>query len=276
MPELPEVENVRRSLIPHLVGHTLTEARLLRADVCTTENAATPTPADLLQGATVRSIERRGKQLAVVADTGRVLNIHLGMSGQVLVRPANPTPEEKHVHAVWTTAARSIIFKDPRRFGGLWTFSTFEALLISRWRMLGPDALDADPLTWVASLRRGRRCIKATLLDQSVVAGIGNIYADEALHRAGVHPATLSHRLSPARASALGDSVRRVLAEAVEAGGSTLRDYRNADGVSGRQQEKHLVYGRSGERCLACSAPLRTATLAQRTTVWCPRCQTKR
>ena len=281
MPELPEVENVRRSLIPHLVGHTIRSASLLRPDICTTDSGHPPSPASLLCDANIDRIERKGKQLAVIATDGRVLSIHLGMTGQVLARATPPDPSEKHVHALWTTSTNPsnpsfILFKDPRRFGGLWTFPSIASLHALRWSLLGPDALDAPPDAWSAALRRGHRPIKAALLDQTSVAGVGNIYADEALFRTGIRPTTSTHRLTIAAATALAANVQALLAQAVEAGGSTLRDYRNADGVAGTQQLEHHVYGRSSQTCLRCGSPLQTAQVGQRTTVWCPKCQPAR
>lgn len=224
------------------------------------------------------SIERLGKQLAIVADTGRVLSVHLGMTGQVLVRTSAPEQSEKHVHAVWTTndPPAFMIFKDPRRFGGLWTFPNLESLRANRWSGLGPDALDADPASWAKGLRAGKRAVKAAMLDQAVVAGIGNIYADEALFRAGIRPGTLTSRVPTVQAENLARITQKLLAEAVEAGGSTLRDYRNADGASGSQQLKHRVYGRGKLPCLRCGKPLQSGTVAQRTTVWCSACQPAR
>ena len=278
MPELPEVENVRRSLIPHLVGCSILRAGLLRSDVCTTFDGSSPTSLNLLEGGRITLIERRGKQLAIVADDGRVLSIHLGMTGQVLVRPAPPEPSEKHVHALWTIEGSEtlVIFKDPRRFGGLWTFPDLASLHRLRWSGLGPDGLADAPETWAEGLRAGRRAVKAAMLDQSVVAGVGNIYADEALFRAGIRPSLLTSRLSAAQAANLAQRTRTLLEEAVEAGGSTLRDYRNADGESGSQQLAHRVYGRGGLPCLVCGSKLRIGVVAQRTTVWCPSCQAGR
>jgi len=275
VPELPEVETVRRSLTPHLVGETILSATLFRADICETHDQRPATDDTLLAHATIARIDRKGKQLALIATDGRVLNIHLGMSGQVLIRDQHPEATENHVHALWTTSgSRAVmIFKDPRRFGGLWTFPTIDLLNERRWSLLGPDALDALPSVWAPALRRGDRAVKAALLDQRAVAGVGNIYADEALFRIGIRPTTRTKRLSIAASLQLATTVRSVLAESVAARGSTLRDYRDADGFPGRQQLEHRVYGRSGQTCLTCGSRLRGGQVGQRTTVWCPKCQ---
>lgn len=269
MPELPEVETVRRSLAPHLLGQTIATAKALRNDFITGARS----PADLLQGATIQRIDRRGKQLAVIAASGRVVIVQLGMSGQVLAAPSNsqlPT----HVHALWTihSSSTAILFRDPRRFGGLTTLRT-PAQLEAAWQHLGPDglAITGDQL-WPA-LHTSSRAIKPALLDQQTVAGVGNIYADEALFMAGIHPKALCRRLSRSRIEQLAHSIREVLATAVNARGSTLRDYRDADGQVGSYAALHRVYGRGGLPCTVCGKPLRRFVLGQRTTVACSTCQ---
>lgn len=278
MPELPEVESVRRSLSPGLTGSTITRATLLRADIVTGDAG----PADLLQGQRVVELRRRGKQLAILADSGRVLLVHLGMTGQL--RWHNPQPSagrHDHVHARWSVrparpkpgeSGATLIFRDPRRFGGLWTLPTPAALDV-HWSRLGPDALEITGEALGAAGQRSRRAIKALLLDQAALAGVGNIYADEALFAASIHPRRRASSLSDEEAQRLAASVRAVLAAAIDAGGSTLRDYVSGDGVPGGFQERHAVYGRAGRPCTRCGSRLASALIAQRTTVWCPRCQ---
>ncbi len=276
MPELPEVESLRRSLEPHIRGGVVVRAQLLRADFCTPSHDGNTTPADLLEGATIAGTLRHGKQLAIIAQDGRVMCVHLGMSGQVLVRGTDD-PHPTHTHAAWELREPSgrvvrLLFRDPRRFGGLWTFPTLDALRQTLWKELGPDALTASPEHF-EPVADSRRAIKAVLLDQSVLAGVGNIYADEALHRAGVRPAAAACRLGQPDYVKLAVSVREVLKAAVKAGGSTLRDYVNADGEAGWATINHAVYGRQGLPCVRCGATLRHGTIGQRTTVWCPVCQ---
>lgn len=278
MPELPEVESVRRSLLPHLIGARIASATLLRPDICESFNARgqpiTTRPANLLLGARITQLARRGKQLAVIADDGRTLCVHLGMTGQVLAQPREAVVTHTHVHARWTThSGTTILFRDPRRFGGLWTFPSEEALRRARWSTLGPDALDASGPALSAAGRKSLRPIKALLLDQSVLAGVGNIYADEALFAARIPPRLRADRLAAASYEALAASIRAVLTRAIQAGGSTLRDYRDANGQSGLAARNHAVYGRAGQPCLICTLPLATAVIAQRTTVWCKQCQ---
>lgn len=299
MPELPEVETVRRTLLPRVVNSTVLAAKLLRRDVLIapgdpaggfarqrTRPAAQPArllPADLLERCTIRDVLRRGKQLAILAQDAagaeHALIIQLGMSGQLFLEDSG-TPEPghtAHVHALWMLDARAsgatrLVFRDPRRFGGLRILRSREAL-DEHWRQLGPDALVLTPSHLHACARGSARAIKALLMDQAAVAGIGNIYADEALFRARVRPSRPARRLKQAEAEALAAAVREVLREAVEARGSTLRDYRDADGREGDFQARHAVYGRGGMPCTRCRGRLRSAVLGQRTTVWCPSCQ---
>lgn len=286
MPELPEVERLRCTLLPHLLGHRFERVRVRRAGVIDGPR----TPRALLVGGTgssIARIARRGKQMALVAHDSRVLVIHLGMTGQVLCQPAanlgraasaeGPLPagavNDPHVHVMWTTEIGTrVVFRDPRRFGGLWPLAG-PAALDRRWAALGPDALTIAPEALAAGLAGSRRAIKAALLDQTVLAGVGNIYADEACFIAGVRPARKAQRLKGDEITRLAGAIRTVLSSAVAAGGSTLRDYRNADGEAGTFVSQHAVYGRGGKPCLRCGTTLRQATLAQRTTVWCPNCQ---
>lgn len=286
MPELPEVERVRRSLLPHLIGRRVARATLHRADICHSYQRTrqgisekSTTPKDLLQGDTVASLLRHGKQLAIIAASGRVITVHLGMSGQLLWKSDAVDLPKGHIHAQWliTTAKGArhgrLFFRDPRRFGGLWTFDSLASLQEARWSSLGPDALDATGEDLHAALHASRRPIKAALLDQGVIAGVGNIYADEALYLAAIKPRRLASRVSPAEYSRLAEAIRTVLERSITSGGSTLRDYVDAEGRKGSAQDAHAVYGRAGKPCRQCARKLRQAQVGGRTTVWCPHCQ---
>ena len=226
----------------------------------------------MLQGTRLERIDRRGKFLAIIAADGGALGVHLGMTGQLLWAARGRRLPRDHVHATWRLDDGSrLIFRDPRRFGGLWLAPSRDEL--PPWRGLGPDALTLEPQAYYGLLAGVRRPIKAALLDQHLLAGVGNIYADEALHEARIYPRTTASELSGSQATALGRAVARLLATAVEAGGSTLRDYRGAEGDPGSFQSQHRVYGRGGQPCRACQTTLAVELLAQRTTVWCPACQ---
>lgn len=285
MPELPEVERVRRTIEPAVVGARISRAELIRADFCCaarTGRASRATPADLLHGAVVQSVVRRGKQFALVAADGRVLCFHLGMSGQVVhTTPGSRTLELSHVHARWELDRQgkpggTLHFRDPRRFGGLWAFPTVADLEQARWSSLGPDALQATGAHLAEVFKGSRRAVKAALLDQTVLAGVGNIYADEALFDARIHPMTPCRRLTIERLDRLAAAIRAVLSNAISAGGSTLRDFVDAQGSRGSYQRDHKVYGRAGESCTRCGVPLQSRQVAQRTTVFCPRCQDRK
>ncbi len=290
MPELPEVERTRRSLEPHLLGATITRATLRRRDICTTFRGDTGSTRgrtlarDLLAGAHITTLARRGKQLALIAGDQRTVIIQLGMTGQVLFVPRGGTPRQPdHIHAEWRIARDSgedlgrILFRDPRRFGELTTYESPAAVEAHRWARLGPDALDTPTPDLAAALglaiAGSQRAIKAALLDQGVIAGVGNIYADEALFLARIDPRRLCLTLTPADVAALAARIREVLERSVALGGSTLRDYVDADGRRGTTQLTHAVYARAGQPCITCGATLTGDRLAQRATVWCPACQ---
>ena len=299
MPELPEVETLRRSLEPTLVGARVESVLVLRRDVVVVpgdpdggfsrqRSPRPPTPLEpgvLLEGATVVSLERHGKDLALLARDGRALRVHLGMTGQLRLRPSG-SDAPTHEHVRWTLSRTEsprtgatppiLSFIDPRRFGGVWAYSSLAGLRSSRWDRLGPDALTVTPEALTPRLRSSRRAIKAALLDQATLAGVGNIYADEALFLARVSPRRLASSLRAREIEALASAIRDVLARAIQARGSTLRDFVDASGEAGYAQLTHMVYGRGGEACRACGRPLRSATIAQRTTVWCPGCQGSR
>ncbi len=275
MPELPEVEHLRRTLARALRARRVTSAALHRDDVCETDHGRAPTAPDLLVGGLFESALRRGKHLAITVEDGRVLCVHLGMSGQLLlVRDGRTPARADHIHASWTLDDGSrLLFRDPRRFGGLRTFADLEGVRVAIWSRLGPDAWTIQGPVLRARLGNSRRCIKAALLDQAVLAGVGNIYADEALFMASLNPRRLARSLTPADCDRLADALRETLTAAVQARGSTLRDYVDSEGRPGTAQVLHKVYGRAGQPCPRCSRTLRAIDLGQRTTVYCTRCQ---
>lgn len=267
MPELPEVENVRLGLAP-VIGQRITRAELFRLDIISPRITKGDVARVLLEGATLDRVDRRGKQLALIADDGRALGVHLGMTGELsLTQPQSA--RTKHEHARWTfESGLALAFRDPRRFGG------FRADALDRiFAALGPDALNIDATHLYEACRRSTRTVKAALLDQSILAGVGNIYADESLFRAGIRPTRRCVRVSVNEWERLAAAIRGILAQAIMSGGSTISDYRKPDGAAGTAQNLHLVYGRSGEACFTCRTNLRSALVAQRTTVWCPSCQ---
>jgi formamidopyrimidine-DNA glycosylase len=290
LPELPEVETIVADLRPHLVGRTIVSCELPFPRI-----VRHPEPEefiDSIAGMRIESVGRRGKFIMVGLGDGMLLVVHLGMTGQLRLVDAD-APVETHTHAIFTLDAdvapppalratsqqvgsrRHLRYRDPRRFGRL-LLGTEEALLLSKTLpRLGPEPIDpgfaADEL--YRRLRRRRTSLKAVLLDQAAIAGVGNIYADESLHRARLRPDRLASSVSRKSAQRLHESLRVSLQVAIENRGSSVDTYRDAWGELGGQQEELLVYGRAGEPCFTCGRPLSVIRLAGRTTVFCRRCQ---
>lgn len=267
MPELPEVETVRRGLL-HLLAPPLEIRRL----TCTRADLRHPLPgaaAHRLLPSRLTTIRRRGKYLLWELESGLLLN-HLSMSGSWRLLTGPPA---RHDHCLLDLAdGRRLAYRDPRRFGDL-AFPVDETT-DPRLCRLGPEpfdpALDTD---WPKALRSRRTAIKSLLLDQGLIAGIGNIYANEALFRAGIRPHTSAATIGPRRARRLLLSLRTVLREAIAAGGSTISDFRHAGGSTGYFQHCFQVYGRSGLPCQHCARPIRSQLIGGRASFYCPRCQ---
>ncbi len=280
MPELPEVETVRRGLQVQVMGRRITRVEVGRErSVRRTSRQAV---IDGLTGATILSVNRRGKYLLCPLDTGDELMMHLRMSGRLLVADAG-TERPSHTHVVMHLAgepAQELWFVDPRTFGEVVVFDPANvAVELPELARMGIDPI-ADGLTraqFAGLLRSRSRQIKALLLDQHVIAGIGNIYCDESLHLAGVRWDRRSDAITPREITKLHAAIMTVLSEAIEAGGSTLADtqYVGVDGESGWFQLSHRVYDRGGQRCLTCGrANIVKVAVAGRGTHYCPRCQT--
>lgn len=216
--------------------------------------------------------------MAIITESGRALVVQLGMTGTLERMNASdgPNAPDAHTHAVWTLDSGARFgFHDPRRFGGLRVLAS-RAELEAHWALLGPDALTISGEQLHSALAGSKRAIKGVLLDQGVLAGVGNIYADESLFRSGINPRFRADRLSGVQAKLLAASIREILTQAVSDGGSTVRDYADAEGKPGSYQSRHAVYGRGGLPCQTCGQTLATGLLTQRTTVWCRGCQPAR
>lgn len=269
MPELPEVENVRLTLLPHVQGIRVKKVTICRPDVVT----GLATPQSLLQGKVIANVIRHGKQLAILADDAQqtTVNVHLGMTGR-LMRVTGSLPA--HCHIQWDLAnGDKLVFIDPRRFGGLWTFDAWVDLKTQRWDKLGPDALKITASGLAAGLLKTKRALKAALLDQNLVAGLGNIYVDELCFMCGIRPNRMACELTVKDYRLLVREMRKLLKTAIKCGGSTLRDYVMVNGQSGKYQNLHKVYGRTGKPCVTCGMILHGMLLAGRTTVFCSHCQ---
>ncbi len=270
MPELPEVETTRRGLLPHLEG------KVIKALVVRNRALRQPVAKGLAQkvaGAAIHSIRRRGKYL--LFDCGRgTLIVHLGMSGRLwLVGDGADVDKHDHFDLVLNDG-KVLRFKDPRRFG-LLLWSDKDPLAHPLLKDIGPEpfapAFNGEYLR--TQTRTRSAAIKLVLMDSHVVAGVGNIYASEALFRAGIRPTTAARRLSRKHCDLLVQKVRETLQDAIDAGGSSLRDYVNSSGEAGYFQDKFNVYDRAGEPCFKCGGSIKSIRQGQRATYYCPRCQ---
>jgi len=270
MPELPEVETTRRGLEPYLLGQRV------RAVQVRQRSLRWPVPRALerdLPGQDIDCVRRRAKYLLLDTAAGTLIS-HLGMSGSYrLVRPGTPPAAHDHVD-IGLASGWVLRYTDPRRFGCLlWTRR--DPAQHRLLRDLGPEPLEGGfSGEYLYRRARGRRgAIKPFIMDAGIVVGVGNIYASESLHRAGIHPRRPAGRVSLARMQRLAGTIRQVLGEAITAGGTTLRDFAGSDGQPGYFSRSLMVYGRAGEPCLRCGASLRQEVMGQRSTYFCPACQ---
>lgn len=270
MPELPEVETTRRGIAPHILGATI-EALVVREP-----RLRWPVPPDLpgrLRNLAIRSVRRRGKYLLLGTDAGTLI-LHLGMSGSLRIT-APDTPLRKHDHLDFRFGnGLALRFHDPRRFGCLlWTEDEPEThpLLAD----LGPEPLTPDFTGRHLHAKAAGRglAVKLFIMDSHVVVGVGNIYANESLFRAGISPTRPAGRISPDRYEKLADAIKAVLEASIEQGGTTLRDFVNEAGNPGYFRQTLQVYERAGEPCRRCGAEIKLARLGQRATYWCGKCQ---
>jgi formamidopyrimidine-DNA glycosylase len=272
MPELPEVESVRRSLEPAILGRRVTAVVAVRPDYLTPPGA----PLARLLGHAFTPTLRHGKKLFCPLDDGQTLLFHLGMTGFLEVA-ASATPPEPHTHLILALDdGRQLRMSDPRRFGGVWYYPSLAAALAAEVEnKLGPDALiiTAEHLAERWHAAPSAATLKARLLGQKDIAGLGNIYVDEALWQARLHPLQRVRRLRSPEIARLVSAIHEVLNRSIRLGGTTIRDYRNADGEPGQFARQLSVYGRGGQPCRACQALLIQQTLAGRTTVYCKSCQ---
>jgi formamidopyrimidine-DNA glycosylase len=270
MPELPEVETTLRGIAPHLNKQRVADV------VIRNPKLRWPIPGnlpELLRGQTIRELRRRGKYLLVEFDHGTLI-LHLGMSGSLRIQPEGTTVE-KHDHFDLVLAAGQLLrLRDPRRFGAvLWHAGDVaqHPLLAA----LGPEPLEHNfDSEYLHRVTRSRSvAIKQAIMDGHLVVGVGNIYANEALFRAGIRPQLAANKLSLPRCQRLAQNIKEVLLEAIQQGGSTLRDFVHSDGSSGYFQQSYFVYGRTGEPCRVCGTSIKQIKQGQRSTFYCPACQ---
>lgn len=272
MPELPEVEIIRGQLEKELVG-----ARIAACELGLPRLVTHPTPLGYrrgLKGRRVECVARRGKYLLIELEGDRELVLHLGMTGSLMLSPHHGE-RPRHTHIVFQLEdGRDLLYVDPRTFGETALLGRGDREPLPGLHRMGPEPLSGEfTCEELASALRGKCRVKSALLDQSRVAGIGNIYADESLHRAGVNPLRRLDTLSPAEIECIHAAVREVLREAISRGGSSVSDYVNLRGERGGFQDSHRVYRREGEPCSTCGTAIRREVISGRSSYFCPRCQ---
>ncbi len=273
MPELPEVETVTRGLKEHALGLTIVGVEVCHSGVIV---GPPETFAESLRRRRIQSVDRKGKVLVVElgseGEPARYLVVRLGMTGQLTLQPREaPLEPHTHVRLAFDQDSRELRFRDVRRFGNL---RSLDAVELSKFlARLGPDAQRATPEQFLAAMRGRRGAIKSWLMNQQALAGLGNIYADEALFAARIHPLAQPGRVATAKAMALYHAIQKVLARAVARQGTSFRDYLDIEGRPGRFAIRLKVYQRTGEPCRRCKTKIRRVVIGGRSSHFCPRCQ---
>jgi len=288
MPELPEVESVVRALAPLLTGRSIKSVRVLNRSTL----SGSPRQPACLAGRRVEDVRRRGKYIYVALDEHMAMLVHLRMTGWLGVKSAAQVAEEqdKFVRVVFELGSHSpnakskepgakrrelLLFRDIRKFGRVWCGRREELIALHSFNKLGPEPLAITAAAFTARLRARRGRLKSLLLDQKFLAGLGNIYADEALFEAGLHPLAQAHRVKPASAARLHAAIQKVLKRSIKAGGSSIGDYLHPDGTPGWFQRELKAYGREGEPCARCPGTIKRLVVGQRGTWFCGKCQKK-
>jgi len=268
MPELPEVETIVGDLRRDILGRKITGVRYLTRSVWRKK----PPRAVLLLGARVNQISRRGKHILIHLSNEYTLVFHLKMTGRLTYENSSD-PRRKHTHLILNLDKGQLRFNDIRRFGYIDLVGVGKLENLDYLEALGPDAMEISKDEFIRLLKSKKRIIKSLLVDQSVLAGLGNIYTDEALHLARIHPRRVSARLSVSKLARLHDAILETLRKALAARGSSVDNYVDGRGAKGSFQEQHLVYGREGKPCRTCGRPIRRLTIGSRSTHYCPECQ---
>lgn len=280
MPELPEVETIIRNLNTNLCGQKLLSIDFRRRDIIAEKLNSVSVEAII--GESIIKVFRHGKYLLFQFTNNLLMIIHLRMTGKLLYLPLLSQEENdyyinhKHTHVIFTFSEGQLLFNDVRRFGKIYFSKLDNSISLEKLLNSGPDALSdkfSDDYLYERAQRSPKKAIKTFLLDQKIVAGIGNIYADECLFLAGIKPNRVAASLSKEESVVLHDKIISVLKDSILSGGTTFSDYRTADNHKGNFQNKLFVYGRSGETCRNCCNNLETIKIAGRTTVYCPNCQ---
>jgi formamidopyrimidine-DNA glycosylase len=269
MPELPEVETTRRAIEPVLIGNTFTNIDVLRPNMTLFD----PSFGDRLRGKAVQSVVRKGKYLILQLNDPHVLILHLKMSGRLGLRKPDDEPLRYERIRFHMSNGQLLIFNDPRTLGRAYLVQASQLDAHTPLKTLGPDALTVNQETFAKRLRKRRGILKAVLLNQSFVAGIGNIYADEACFLAGIDPNRLTESLSDTEIERLHTAVIDTLEKGIRNMGTSFSDFADLFGKPGKNQHSLQVYGRAGKACFTCGTTLQRSVVGQRGTVWCTSCQ---
>ena len=274
MPELPEVETIVRSLAPKLKGLRIRAIKILYPPIL---RDGSPGLIAQLRGKKIRGVRRRGKMIIIDCEEDMSLLVHLKMTGMFLFSSTDE-PIDKHTHFIisFQDRQKELRFRDVRKFGFISCFRTAEASSVDEFKVLGPEPLEIGLAAFQKLFQRRKARLKSLLLDQRFLAGIGNIYADEILFQARLHPLTSASRLRHSELRRMYEAIKDVLGRAIACQGSTIRDYRDAVGQEGRFQDFHQVYGREGLACSICGRGIRRLRLSGRSTFYCPGCQKKK
>lgn len=285
MPELPEVETIARGLRQTIVGKKISQVKAIFPGVVKQDCSLF---AETIKHREVEGVRRRGKYLLIDLSGGKMLLIHLGMTGNLLFtrsagcrgkessrRRSRRKSPDKHDHLIFEFCDTDLVlrYNDQRKFGKLKACESYREREVSELKKLGPESVDVSSSDFVEIFRKRNGRIKPALLNQSIIAGLGNIYADESLFEARIHPARKVDSLSERKLRDLHKGIRKVLKRAIKAGGSSVDNYLNVDGQMGRFQLQHKVYGREGERCRRCGGKIKRIKIDQRSSYFCPRCQ---
>lgn len=272
MPELPEVESIKRTLAKNTLGRRILDVEIYWPPAAV--SLADEDFAGLVRDQVIENFDRRGKYLLIILSNGLTMIVHFRMTGRLIYYP-DKQPVDKHTHVVFYLDEGEMHYSDIRKFGRIQLVPTQNAAEMTSLAKLGPEPLSGSFAfdTLGQRLSRKKCTIKGALLDQTVIAGLGNIYADEALFRAGILPGRNTQSLKVSEIILLYNAICGILTEGIKARGTSFRDYRDAEGNMGAFQESLMVYGRSGQECKACGSPLVREKIAGRTTVYCPECQ---
>jgi formamidopyrimidine-DNA glycosylase len=274
MPELPEVETVVRGLRKTVIGNKIKNLKVIFPGIVKQDLKNFKKDVNKTE---IVGIRRRGKFILIDLSNGKTILAHLGMTGNfLLVKPSTPLNKHDHLIVKFHQNPKELRYNDQRKFGRIKSFSTSKAENVADLRRLGPEALDISSSEFINLFRKRKGKIKSALLNQQIIAGLGNIYVDESLFEVKIHPAQKINRLSPQKLRKLHQAIQKILKKAIKAGGSSIENYYNVNGEIGSFQLQHRVYGREGLPCKRCGTKIKRIKISQRSSYFCPKCQSLR